>query len=272
MEGRRLQKVLVIFISLLVLFSIFTFYLGQQYPHKAMRISVRLDQGRYKLDDINVSEVQLTLNNSCYSADFTNNTWFDPSDFLEVLEIIPNDNDNLVFFLIKDNRLDIFFIGWMEYEVRFPGGMGDFGKVEKILYDEMLQILGFLGLESLKNDIEFDYNFGPNFDLYNEIAFFFFLSVILIFTFLILYKRGLLIDKILDKRLSLYERDGLLLLFLGMIPFLVMLNELINAIATNDAKSISCCTIILIVAIVLILSGLFLVFTSDKRKYNHIKI
>lgn len=267
MEIRRLKKIPIIFISLLLIFSIYSIYLTQQYPHKIRGIFFYLDNGRNELDHLNLSEVQLTLNNTGYSLKYTNNLPYQFSG--EGLEITPDDNPDVVIYLIKDNYSDIFFYGWMEYEVRFPGGYGDWGKAEEILSDKMGTILSILGLKSLENDIYIgDDDFVKMFEVLNSFIFFFLLSIILNFAFLYLYKKGVLLDKILEHRLTGSELKGILLMFIGLFPLLFMFNELINAIIINNMKTTVCTTICSVIAIIFIIVGFVSLFQLKRTRQN----
>ncbi len=271
MENGRQKKVFIVFISLLVLFSIFTFYLTQRYPHKERKAIVRVDQEGYLLDGLVFSNAYTLLNSNGYLANYTTNPPFELEDYIEILEIIPNGKEDISIYLIKNDNSNVYFFGWIRYEIRFPGGMGDFGKAGEIIHDEMVQILEILNFEDLKNDIEIksEWFFIFSGDEFNEIAFFTFFTFIIIFVFIMIYKNGLLMEKILNKQLYITERDGLLLLFLGMVPFFTMLNELRNIVTTGYLEIFSCCAIGLVITVTFILSGLHLIFRNKKDYEFH---
>jgi hypothetical protein len=271
MENGRQKKALIVLISLLVLFSIFTLYLTQRYPYKERRATVRVDQEGYFLDSMVFSSVYTALNSNGYLANYTTNPQFEPEDYIEILEIIPNGKDDIVIYLIKNNHSNVYFFGWIKYEIGFPGGMGDFGQAGEILHDEMVRILTVINFEDLINDIEItsDEFFLFSGDEFNEVAFFTFFTIIVIFMFIMIYKNGLLLDKIFDKELYITERDGLILLFLGMVPFFVMLNELRNIVTGGYLEMLSCCAIGLVVAVTFIFSGLHLLLRNKKDYEFH---
>ena len=117
MEKGRQKKVLIVFISLLVIFSIFTFYLSQRYPHKERRAIVRVDQEGYLLDSVVFSNVYTVLNTNSYLANYTTNPPFEPEDYIEILEIIPNGKDDIAIYLIKNDDSNVYFFGWIKYEI-----------------------------------------------------------------------------------------------------------------------------------------------------------
>lgn len=271
MENGRQKKALIVLILLLVLFSIFTLYLTQRYPYKERKATVRVDQEGYFLDSMVFSSAYTALNSNGYSANYTTNPPFEPEDYIEILEIIPNGKDDIAIYLIKNDNSNVYFFGWIKYEIGFPGGMGDFGKAGEILHDEMVQILEILNFEDLKNDIEItsDEFFIFSGDEFNEVAFFTFFTILVIFVFIMVYKNGLLLDKILEKELYITERDGFILLFLGMVPLFVMLNELRNIVAGGYLEWLFCCTIGLVIAVIFVFSGLHLLLRNKKDYEFH---
>ncbi len=263
-ENRKKMIIKVIFISLLFIFSIYTISLAQQYPHKIRGIYFYLDNGQYELDHLNLSEVQSLLSENGYHVNFTYDLPY--GTIGEGLKIIPLNNPDFVAFLIRKVSFDVYFHGWVESKIRFPGGSGELGNAEDIIKVEMERILGYLGQEQLKDDIGIgDNDFEIMFETFNAIVFFFFLSVILIILFILLYKKGLLIDRLTEIRITDPEVKGVVLLFFGLFPFLYILNDLLNGIIINSIRVMICSGICLVISMVFIITGLYMLYPIKKR-------
>jgi hypothetical protein len=263
-ENKKKMIMKVIFISMLFIFSIYTISLAQQYPRKIRGIYFYLDQGNYELDHLNLSEVQSLLSENGYRINFTYDL---PYGIIgDGLKIIPSNNPDFVAYLIQEVSSDVYFHGWVESKIRFPGGSGEIGKAEDIIIAEMELILGYLEQEQLKDDIRIgDNDFEIMFETFNAIVFSFFLSVILIISFILLYKKGLLIDGLLEFRIADPKVKGVLLLFLGLFPFLYFSNELINGIIIDSIRVTFCSGICLVISIVIIITGIYAIYPIKKE-------
>jgi len=249
MEKTRLRIALSIFVIILFLFGIYSIYLAQQYPHKITGVYFFLDFLDTGLDHLNLDDVREAFNDSDYMVDFTESP---PLDFEgRSLEYKIPDKPDITIVLVEDDA-DVYFYGEALYEVRFPGGYGDFGKAQDELEEEMGNILSIINLDSFRDQMYFgDYDFAQMEDIINEVIFIAFLSVIIFYSFMFIFRKGELIEKIFMRNLSTLEIIGLLLVFMGSFPTTLMIYWVLIA-----GTATMCMGLCLVVAVLLIAVGI----------------
>jgi hypothetical protein len=257
MEKTRLRIALSIFVVMLFLFGIFNIYLAQQYPRKVTGLYFFLDQLSPGLDHLDADEVRDAFNESVYQVSYTDSP---PLEFDgRVLEFGIPDKPDIRIVLVEEDT-DVYFYGEARYEVRFPGGYGDIGRVEETLRKEMEKILTMLNLISFKDEMNFgDYDFVQMDDTINEFFYFAFISLVISYTFMLVFRKGELIEKLFTRKINHLEISGILMVFMGTFPTTMAIYYLILEGAGN-----MCMGLCLVVAVLFIAVGITQFYQKPK--------
>jgi hypothetical protein len=230
------NKILIILVGFLILviiiFLSYSILLMEYYPHKIRGVNFNVHIGDEEMEEINLTLIQSKFNNKNLNSRYilSNNTRYEYDIF--TITPINNSDIQISFGQRFDNS---YFHGDMAYEVRFPGGYGDYGKAAEILRDEVEVFLVTIDLGHLASEIVIgDNDFDQLDDIFFGAVFFFLLSIIIVTVLLILYQKGKLIDAMLyGGSNSLSVLPAFFLLFLGTWALLQMLHNTFVSTSVN---------------------------------------
>ncbi len=252
------------YVIIIIVFASYTVFLSTKYPQKVEYISITQYLGDDSEIEIDFAEISSILNQNGYETVFLDVVHSDDS-IDEDLFIHPKSSLDLVIILIKTSNNEVYLEGLITYEVDILLFKDDFLEQEKIITKEMEKIISILNFDVDLNDLEYsdDYAIYQPYFL-DTVCFSVFFGVVLILTFVIFYKKGLIIKQIKNGNLKIII--GLSCFSLGILPFWFNLRYLFSS--KTDSSGLLCSSIFF----VLIIIGLSLIIFRIKRKNDDNKV
>jgi hypothetical protein len=226
MEKKFRRKALAGLVILLLAFGGYCAYLTQVQTESASILSAFVDEEESALDYLNDS----VLLDYFYSSDFLEN--FTVSNMTEygMLEMIPKDNPDIVITLRRSNYdNDLFLIATGYANVGALSTEKRFVTLKQDIHDVLERVLEYIGHGELAERITYDDDDFATLTLeMRVIAFIGLLTLIIVFVFMMIYKRGWLLEnyRIIGDTVNMFFGLGLIfvttsILLLGIFGMIV---------------------------------------------------